>query len=121
MTDNLTLSKLLDELDAIANAPMTVSQREVRAASMFAEAAVTLEDVTRAVTRRSLPWNVRKAEEAGVSIELWLRAVRISFESPGNSLRDLLDHIHQAAAIAEMLSAGYQAGRDAYGNLVWSR
>jgi len=121
MTDNETLSLLLDELDSIANAPMTASQRETSAAPLLAESAVSVEDLTRALARRNLPWNVRKAQQCGVPIETWQRAVRIALQSPGNSLRDLLEHMLQAVVIAGMLRSGYCAGRDAYGRLVWSR
>lgn len=121
MTDNETLSLLLDELDGIANAPMTASERETSAAPLLAESAISVEDLTRALARRNLPWNVRKAQQCGVPIETWQRAVRIACQSPGNSLRDLLEHIHQAVIIAAMLRSGYCAGRDAYGRLVWSR
>jgi hypothetical protein len=121
MTDNETLSQLLDELDGIANAPMTSSQREMRAGPLLAESAVTVDELTRALARRNLPWNMRKAEETGVSIETWQRAVRIVLQSPGCTLRDLLERIHQAESVAQMLRSGYCAGRDAYGRLVWSR
>ena len=121
MADNETLSLLLDELDDIANAPLTPSQREMRAAPLLAEAAVTIDDITRALARRNLPWNQRKAEQCEVPIETWQRAVRISLQSPGGSLRDLLDHLHQAVVVAQMLRSGYCAARDAYGRLVWSR
>jgi hypothetical protein len=121
MTDNETLSLLLDELDGIANAPMTASQRERRAGSLLAEAAVTVDDISRALARRNLPWNIRKAEQCDVPIETWQRAIRIALQAPGKSLRDLLDQLHEAAVIAGMLKSGYCAGRDAYGRLVWSR
>jgi hypothetical protein len=122
MTDNETLSLLLDELDGIARAPMTTSQRESRAGPLLAEAAVTIDELMRALARRNLPWNVRKAEEADVPIEVWQRAVRIVLQSPGGgNLRDLLEQLHQAQHVALMLRAGYCAGRDAYGRLVWSR
>jgi hypothetical protein len=121
MGDNETLSLLLDELDGIANAPMTATQREHRAAPLLAEAAVSVDEIRRALARRNLPWNLRKAEECDVPIETWQRAIRIALQSPGNSLRDLLEHLHQASVIAGMLKSGYSAGRDAYGRLVWSR
>jgi hypothetical protein len=121
MTDNETLSRLLDELDGIANAPMTSSQRESRAGPLLAEAAITVDELMRAMSRRNLPWNMRKAETIGVPIETWQRAVRIVLQSPGSTLRDLLDRIHQAESVAQNLRAGYCAGRDAYGRLVWSR
>jgi hypothetical protein len=121
MTDNDTLSQLLDELDGIAKAPMTSSQREMRAGPLLAEAAVSVDELTRALSRRNLPWNVRKAYEVGVPIETWQRAVRIVLQAPGGTLRDLLDQLHQAESVAGMLRAGYCAGRDAYGRLVWTR
>jgi hypothetical protein len=121
MSDNDMLSLLLSELDGIANAPMTASQREMRAGPLLAEAGITVDVLTRALARRNLSWNIRKAEECGVSIETWQRAVRIVLQSPGRTLRDLLDYIHQATSVAQMLRAGYCAGRDAYGRLVWSR
>jgi hypothetical protein len=121
MTDNDTLSKLLDELDGIANAPMTSSQRETRAGPLLAEAAITVDELMRALPRRNLPWNIRKAEECGVPIEVWQRAIRIILQSPGCTLRDLLDRMHQAKSVAQMLGAGYCAGRDAHGRLVWTR
>jgi len=121
MIDNETLSRLLEELDGIANAPMTASQREMRAGPLLAESGVSVEDLTRALARRNLPWNQRKAAETGVAIETWQRAVRIVLQSPGSTLRDLLERIHQAEAVAQMLRSGYCAGRDAYGRLVWSR
>jgi len=121
MFDNEVVSLLLSELDGIANAPMTASQREARAGPMLAEAGISVDDLTRALARRNLPWNQQKAEQAGVSIETWQRAVRIVLQSPGSTLRDLLERIHQAESAAELLRAGYCSGRDAYGRLVWTR
>jgi hypothetical protein len=121
MTDNETISVLLEELDGIANAPMTASQREMRAWPLLAEAGVTVEELTRVLSRRNLSWNVRKAEACDVPIETWQRAVRIVLQSPGRTLRDFLDYLHQATSVAQMLRAGYCAGRDAYGRLVWTR
>jgi hypothetical protein len=121
MIDNEVASLLLSELDGIANAPMTASQREARAGPLLAESGVTVDDLTRALARRNLRWNQRKAEECGVPIETWQRAVRIVLQSPGGTLRDLLERIHQAESVAQMLRAGYCSGRDAYGRLVWTR
>jgi hypothetical protein len=120
MMDNETLSVLLDELDGIAKAPMTSSQRESRAGALLAESAITVDEIMRALPRRNLPWNQRKAEELDVSIETWQRAVRIVLQSPGGTLRDLLERLNQSQSVAEMLRAGYCAGRDAYGRLVWT-
>src|SRR3972149_5867258 len=69
MIDNEVASLLLSELDGIANAPMTASQREVRAGPLLAESGVTVDDLTRALARRHLRWNQRKAEERGGTIE----------------------------------------------------
>jgi len=122
MIDNEVLSLLLSELDGIANVPMTASQREMTAGLLLAESGVRVDDLTRALARRNLRWNQRKAEECGVSIETWQRAVRIVLQSPGGTtLRDLLERIHEAESAAQMLRAGYCAGRDAYGRLVWTR
>ena len=121
MTDNETLSLLLNELDDIANSPMSASQRETRAAPLLSEAAVSVDELKRALARRNLPWNLQKAQECAVPIETWQRAVRIAFQSPGNSLRDLLEHLQQAVVVAGMLRSGYCAGRDAYGRLVWTK
>jgi len=121
MTDNEVLSLLLAELDGIANAPMTASQREMRAGPLLAESGVSVDELMRALARRNLRWNQRKAEECGVPIETWQRAVRIVLQSPGNTLRDLLERIHQAESAAQSLRAGYRAGRDAHGRLVWTR
>jgi len=41
-------------------------------------------------------------------------------QSPGETLGDLLERIHQMEAVVNMLRAGYIAGRDAHGRLVWS-
>jgi hypothetical protein len=121
MADNDMLSLLLSELDGIANAPMTASQREMRAGPLLAEAGVSVEDLTRALVRRNLAWNQQKAERCGVPIETWQRAIRLVLQSPGRTLGDLLEQIHQAESVAGMLRAGYCAGRDAYGRLVWTR
>ena len=121
MADDQTVTLLLRDLDAIANAPMTASQREMRAAPLLAESAVSVDDLTRALHRRSLGWNREKAEYASLPPEIWMRALRVVARPNCCTLRDLLELIHQAEAAASMLKAGYIAGRDAHGRLVWSR
>ena len=120
MSEDATLTELLTRLDAIANAPLTGLQREVRAQGLLAESGLTVSDVVRAMRRHNLPWNVRKALECGVEVDTWLEAARIVNQSPRESLTDLLDRIHQMEAAVHMLRAGYIAGRDAHGRLVWS-
>jgi len=120
MPDDAILTELLTRLDGIANAPLTALQREVRAQGLLAESGVTVSDIVRAMRRHNLHWNVRKARECGVAVDMWLEAARIVNQSPRESLLDLLDRIHQMEAAVHMLRAGYIAGRDAHGRLVWS-
>jgi hypothetical protein len=121
MPDDQTLNGVLTELDAIANAPMTPAQREVRAAPVLASAGVVLEDLTGALARPDLGWTARKAEDYGVSIDTWLLAMRIALRTPCHSLGDLLDRIHQSEAAVHMLKAGYTENIDNLGNLTWQR
>lgn len=121
MPNDDALTSLLAELDSVANAPMTAAQRETRAQQLLAESGVTVAQLVKAMLRYNLPWNRRKAEELGVSCDTWLEAARIVNQSPRESLRDLLERIHQMEAAVAMLRAGYISGRDALGRLVWSR
>lgn len=120
MADDATLTEILTRLDGIANAPLTAYQREMRAQGLLAEAGVTVSDIVKALLSYRLTWNRRKADECGVPLDTWLQAARIVKQSPGESLCDLLDRIHQMEAAVTMLRAGYIAGRDAHGRLVWS-
>jgi len=121
MLSEEALSELLSQLDGVANAPLTSYQRELRAQGLLAESGVTVAQIVKAVQRYSLPWNQKKAAECGLPVDTWLEAARIVNQSPGHSLCDLLDRIHQMEAVAAMLRAGYVSGRDAHGRLVWSR
>lgn len=120
MLDDGLLSAVLSQLDGIANAPMTAHQREMRAQGLLAEAGISVSDVVRGMLTYRLAWNHRKARECGVPVDTWLQAARIVKQSPGESLGDLLDRIHQMEAVVNMLRAGYIAGRDAHGRLIWS-
>jgi antitoxin component of RelBE/YafQ-DinJ toxin-antitoxin module len=120
MLDDGLLSSVLSQLDGIANAPMTAHQREMRAQGLLAEAGVTVSDIVKAMLTYRLAWNQRKAQECGVPVDTWLQAARIVKQSPGESLGDLLQRIHQMEAVVNMLRAGYIPGRDAHGRLVWS-
>jgi len=121
MLSEEALSELLSQLDGVANAPLTAYQREMRAQGLLLEAGVSVAQVAKAMLRYSLPWNQKKAADCGLSVDTWLEAARIVNQSPGESLCDLLERIHQMEAVAAMLRAGYVAGRDAHGRLVWSR
>ncbi|HSP53975.1 MAG TPA: hypothetical protein VLS25_00170 [Dehalococcoidia bacterium] len=116
-----TVTELLDQLDAIANAPMTASQREMRASPLLAGAGVTVSEVVAAMSRPDLRWTVDKARECKVTVETWLSAVQAVGASPTDSLSELLDRIHRAEAAAEMMKAGYWAAADAAGRLTWNR
>jgi hypothetical protein len=120
MGDDGLLTSVLTELDGIANAPLTAQQREMRAQGLLAEAGVTVSDVVKGMLTFRLEWNQRKAQELGVDVDTWLQAARIVKQSPGESLCDLLERIHQMESVVEMLRAGYIPGRDAHGRLVWS-
>lgn len=120
MADDATLTALLTRLDGIANAPLTAYQREIRAEGVLAEAGVTVSQIVGAMRRPTLPWNQRKAQECGVDIDTWLQAARVVNQSANESLCDLIERIHQMEVAANMLRAGYIAGRDVHGRLVWS-
>ncbi len=121
MADDENLAELLDQLDGIANAPMTAAQREMRAAPLLASAGVSVPDVVAAMARPDLRWSVDKAREHKVSIETWLSAVQAAGASPTDSLGELLDRIHRTESAAEMMKAGYWAAVDAAGRLTWNR
>src|SRR5574341_878936 len=110
MAHDETLTELLDQLDAIANAPMTAAQREMRAAPLLAGAGLTVSAVVAGMSRPDLRWTVDKARECKVSVETWLSAVQAVGASPTDSLTELLDRIHRAAAAV-----------DAAGRLTWNR
>lgn len=121
MPEDQTLSAVLAELDAIANAPMTPAQRELRAAPVLAGNRLVLKDVITALQRPDLPWTTRKAGQYAVSIDTWLLATKIALRTPCISLADFLDRIHQSEAAAQMLKAGYKEQIDEHGNLTWTR
>jgi hypothetical protein len=107
-TDPDLLSPLLTQLDGIARAPMTAQERELRAKSVLGD---TLEvgDVAGAMAREDLPWNAAKASEHGVPTKLWLRAVETADIPASASVDQLLERMHRADAMAEMIKAGYEA------------
>src|SRR5512145_457556 len=121
MASDETLTELLDQLDAIANAPMTAAQREMRASPLVVGAGVTVSEIVVAMSRPDLRWTIDKARECKVSVETWLAAVQAVGASPTDSLPELLDRIHRTESAAEMMKAGYWAALDAAGRLTWNR
>jgi hypothetical protein len=121
MAEDNALSELLSQLDAIANAPLTGSQREVRAKPLLEAAGLSVPDVAQAVARVELGWSRLKAKEYGVSPQTWLHAVRAVSVPASRTVNDLLYGIHQAEAAVLMLGAGYSPAEDESGHLRWSR
>jgi hypothetical protein len=121
MAEDNALSEVLSQLDAIANAPLTGSQREARAKPLLDAAGLTVADVGQALARVELGWNQAKAKEYGVSPQTWLHAVRAVNVAASRTVNDLLYGIHQAEAAVRMLGAGYAPAEDESGQLRWSR
>jgi hypothetical protein len=121
MAEDSALSELLSQLDAIANAPLTGSQREARAKPLLESAGLTVADVARALAVVDLGWNRRKAKEYGVSQQTWLHAIRAVNAAASRTVNDLLYGIHQAEAAVRMLSAGYAPSADQSGHMRWTR
>lgn len=87
---------------------MTRQEQELRAKSVLGDT-LEVKDVAGAVTREELAWNAAKASEHGVPAELWLRAVEAADIAASVSIAQLLERMHRADAIAEMIKVGYQA------------
>ena len=102
------LSALLTQLDRIARAPMTAQERELRAQFVLGP---TLEAryVARAITSEELAWNAAKASEHEVPTELWQQAVEAAGLPTCTSVAELLEAMHRANSIADMMKAGYRA------------
>lgn len=101
------LSALLTQLDGLARAPMTGQERELRAKSVLGS---TLEAryVARAITSEDLAWNAVKASEHGVPTELWVQALEAAGLPKCTSIAELLEGMHRADSIADMMKAGYR-------------
>lgn len=69
MPNDEALTTLLRTLDAIANAPMTAQERELRAKPAMEGAGTTPRAVLDALQRENLGWNLDKASEFGVPVE----------------------------------------------------
>ena len=101
------LSPLLTQLDRLAKAPMTGQERELRAKSVLGPA-LEARYVARAITSEGLAWNAAKASEHDVPTELWLQALEAAGIPKCTSVADLLEGMHRADSIADMMKAGYQ-------------
>jgi hypothetical protein len=121
MTDDKAVSELLSQLDAIANAPLTGSQRESRARPLLEAASLSVAILAQRIARVDLPWTVSKAKEYGVSPQTWLHAVRAVNVPGSESLSDLLHRLHQAEVAVRMLGSGYSPAEDDSGRVKWSR
>jgi hypothetical protein len=114
-------SRTLAELDSIANAAMTESEREMRARPVLTQAGLSIPGLCSALASAALSWNSSKASALGVSPEDWLLALDVSGIGDCDSLVALLTVIHRAESAAAMLRAGYKPERDAAGHLSWAR
>jgi hypothetical protein len=119
MAEDHALVELLSQLDAIANAPLTGSQREARAKPLLDAAGVTVQELGRWLARLDLDWNRRKAEEYDVSPQTWLHAVKAVGLPAAETVGDMLYRLHQAEAAVRMLRAGYTPAQSDEG-LMWS-
>jgi hypothetical protein len=116
MADDRELTELLAQLDAIANAPLTGSQREARARPLLDGAGVSVLEVGQALGRAELGWNQAKPKEYGVSPQTWLHAVRAMNLPASQTANDLLYRIYQAEAAVLMLGSGYKNTEDQSGS-----
>jgi hypothetical protein len=120
LVDDDTYTVVLAELDSVANAAMTLSEREMRATPVLTQAGLVISDICSALASESLGWNRRKASAYGVSVDDWLRALDLAGLESCDSLGTLLGVIHRAESAAAMLRAGYKPARDDAGRLSWS-
>jgi hypothetical protein len=120
LVDDDTYTVALAELDGIANAAMTLSEREMRARPVLGQTGFGISEICSALADESLGWNRRKAAAFGVSVEDWLRALDVAGLKTCDSLGALLGVIHRAESAAAMLRAGYKPARDDAGHLSWS-
>jgi hypothetical protein len=120
VVDDDTYSAVLAELDGIANAAMTQSEREVRASPVLQYSSVAVSDVCAAMAGADLGWNRRKASAYGVSPAHWQQALAVAGLPGCDSLGGLLQVIHRAESGAAMLRAGYKPSHDEAGCLHWS-
>jgi hypothetical protein len=101
------LSALLTQLDALARAPMTAKERELRAKTVLGPA-LEARYLARTMTSTDLAWNAAKAGEHGVPAETWVQALEAAGLSKCTSVGEVLDSMHRADSIAEMMKVGYK-------------
>lgn len=102
------LSPLLTQLDGIAKAPMTAQERELRAKSVLGES-VDARYLASAMVRNDLDWNAAKASEHSVPAEVWLQALAAADIPASTSIGQLLERMHRADSIADIMRAGHRA------------
>ena len=98
---------------------MTGAERALRAESFLTDD-VTLEELVAAVTRGDLAWSGQQAADHGIDVETWLEAVHVADLPKSDSITALIDRLHRAEAIAQILKAGYKPGRSVVGRLIWT-
>jgi hypothetical protein len=119
MAEDTALSELLSQLDGIANAPLTGSQREARAKPVVEAGGLKVDELARSFGRLDLGWNRKKAEEYDVSLQTWMHAVRAVGLPSARSIGDLLYRLHQAEVAVRMLRSGYSPSESEAGHLPW--
>ena len=120
MAEKERLTEIMTLLDAVANAPLTDSQRLQRAEPALKLSGLSVAEVAPALDSAELPWNRFKATEYGVTVDTWLEAQRVVRLPQSQSLPELLARIHQAEAAVAMLKAGYRAEVEPPGRINWS-
>lgn len=112
------VSAVLTQLCRIARAPLTGTERALRANSLLTDD-LTLTELVAAVTRGDLEWSKQQAIDHGIDVETWLEAVHVADLPRSDSIDALVERLHRAEAIAEILKAGYRPGRSAVGRFTW--
>jgi hypothetical protein len=112
------ISSVLTQLCRIARAPMTERERALRANALLADD-IRLEDLVAAVARGDLAWSSQQAMDHGINVETWLEAVQVADLPKSDSIDVLIDRLHRAEAVAQILKAGYRPGQSAVGRLIW--
>ena len=119
MLNDPAVSSVLTQLSRLARAPMTGAERDLRGKALLT-GDVTLESITASVNRGGPSWSREQAAEHGIDVELWVEALHIADVARSESIGVLIERLHRAEAVAEILKAGYKQGRGHGGRLVWS-
>jgi hypothetical protein len=113
------ISSVLTQLGRIARAPLTAAERALRAKSLLT-GDITLAEIAAATARGDIAWSSQQAIDHQIDVETWLQAVHIADLPKSDSIAILIDRLHRAEAVAEILKAGYRPGQGAVGHLKWS-